>query len=84
MIGGAGGTGNTREPALNAPSSAMRRPATHATTITTSDGACTPSAWSPINVARPAKAPAITTSPCANWMTSSTPKNNVNPTATIA
>ena len=36
-------------------------------------------------VASPVKAPtAISTSPCENLITSSTPKNSVNPTATMA
>jgi len=42
-----------------------------------------PSISNPANAARAVNAPAMTTSPWENLMTLSTPKNSVNPTATM-
>ena len=44
----------------------------------------TPIPCMPMKVASPANAPTMSTSPCENLITSSTPKNSVNPTATMA
>ena len=58
--------------------------ATRITARSSTAGEVTPAAVSSVHAARPAKAPAATTSPWANWMMSSTPKKSVNPTATRA
>jgi len=43
-----------------------------------------PAALSPASTVSPAKAPSMKMSPCEKWITSSTPKKSVNPTATRA
>ena len=56
------------------------------TSMTTRSSHCevSPRAFRPAKVASAVKAPTVNTSPCENWMTSSTPKKSVKPTATSA
>src|SRR6185437_15390558 len=49
-----------------------------------SQGEPRPSAFNPTKAASAVNEPTVSTSPWANWITSSTPKNNVKPTATRA
>src|SRR5581483_5081777 len=66
------------------PSSAMASVAATRMTTRSIHGDRRPSALKPAKAASAVKAPTVSTSPCENLMTSSTPKNSVKPTATSA
>ncbi len=84
LSAGAPFSGSTRNLAISTPSRPISEVATSTTAAICSQGEVTPMASSPSQVLRPANAPTVSTSPWLNLMTSSTPKNSVNPTATRA
>src|SRR5712691_7908094 len=84
LSGGAERSGSTRYLPIAAPRIAVLAVATITTAASWSHAESMPSARTPMNVASPAKAPTMSTSPWENLITSSTPKNSVNPTATMA
>src|SRR5712692_2632476 len=84
LSGGAERSGSTRYLPIAAPRTAVPAVATITTAASWSHAESIPAARAPMNVASPAKAPTMSTSPWENLITSSTPKNTVNPTATMA
>ena len=62
----------------------MASVATTSITTRSSQADLRPMPCKPMKVASAVKAPTVSTSPCENLMTSSTPKNSVKPTATSA
>src|SRR5690606_12567046 len=84
LSGGASFSGRTRYLAITTPSRPMSEVATSTTAAICSQGEVMPMATSPSQVASPANAPTVSTSPWLNLITSSTPKNSVKPTATRA
>lgn len=82
--GGASLSGKTRYFATRAPTTAMTSIEMASMINIWIHGFTTPMASSPRYVTSAVNAPSIRTSPCANWMTSMTPKKRVKPTATIA
>ena len=75
-------SGSTRYFAISAPSNAIAAMATSEMMMSWSQGEATCIALRPSQVANAVKAPTVSTSPCENLITSSTPKNSVKPTAT--
>src|SRR6185369_14721198 len=66
------------------PSAAIASVAMTSMITSSIQGELSPAARRPTKTASAVKAPTVSTSPCENLMTSSTPKNSVKPTATIA
>src|SRR5262245_52321707 len=84
LSAGAERSGSTSARAISMPSAAIATVATAIIATSSSGFDAIPLDVRPTKVASAVKAPTVSTSPCENLMTSSTPKNSVKPTATSA
>src|SRR5271165_5355306 len=84
LSGGAPLRGSTSARPSPAPRRAIDSVAASTTVKSWGREASTPAWTATAYPASPAKAPAVRTSPCANWMTLRTPKKSVKPMATRA